>query len=240
MSQRFLLLLLLPLLAGCGGSKSTTTTTEVHEKIIGYDAGPCFGSCPVFSISIFNDGTAVYTGKQFAKKQGTYSLNLSTEELNSWKELLAKTQLEQFPDVLENQIQDAAYSTFFFKGSKDGKTVRGSAKLPEQLSELKQQFWDFKDDSRWKLSEKPDFDLPESYIPNQFIVQLKQGAEAEKWVANYQKQAMKIVKVISPPTRMWLVEYDPFVYAPKEMLKVLQADPDVEQAEFNKELTQRK
>ena len=55
---------------------------EVKE-IISITRGACFGTCPIYSISIFSDMSGVYQGKDFVEKTGTVKFKLSEEEINS-------------------------------------------------------------------------------------------------------------------------------------------------------------
>ena len=55
---------------------------EVKE-IISINRGACYGTCPIYSFSIFSDMSAVYHGKNFVEKTGTIEFKLSEEEINS-------------------------------------------------------------------------------------------------------------------------------------------------------------
>ena len=48
--------------------------TERHskevKKIISINRGACFGTCPIYFISIFSDMSGVYHGKNFVEKIG--------------------------------------------------------------------------------------------------------------------------------------------------------------------------
>lgn len=82
-------------------------STHEIEKIE-YDTNGCFGSCPVFSIVVENDGKVIYSAKEFNYSRewqkgdlmsGTYKKVLSTEELN---EVLDKFTYLNFPKLQDN------------------------------------------------------------------------------------------------------------------------------------------
>jgi len=53
------------------------------KEIISINRGACFGTCPIYTISIFSDMSVVYHGKKFVDKIGTVEFKLSKEEINS-------------------------------------------------------------------------------------------------------------------------------------------------------------
>ena len=55
---------------------------EVKE-IISINRGACFGTCPIYFISISSDMRGVYHGKNFVEKTGKIEFKLSEEEINS-------------------------------------------------------------------------------------------------------------------------------------------------------------
>ena len=44
------------------------------------DRGPCFGTCPVYSLTVFADGTAVYHGKHFVDVEGQQTASLTAQQ----------------------------------------------------------------------------------------------------------------------------------------------------------------
>ena len=53
-------------------SKSLNSNSEElstdKTKIISLEKTACFGTCPIFTINIFNNGEVIYYGKKFVKK----------------------------------------------------------------------------------------------------------------------------------------------------------------------------
>ena len=46
--------------AGCAQHSATTSENSLAE--IRYEVGPCYGTCPVYSVAVEEDGTTHYTG----------------------------------------------------------------------------------------------------------------------------------------------------------------------------------
>ena len=55
--------------------------SEVNE-IISIKRGSCFGTCPIYLISISSDKSGIYHGKKFVEKTGTVEFKLSEKEIN--------------------------------------------------------------------------------------------------------------------------------------------------------------
>ena len=86
-------LYLLSFLCSCYTTGISTQTNSICDykiedrkevkEIISINRGACFGTCPIYSISIFSDMNVVYHGKKFVDKIGTIEFKLSEEEINS-------------------------------------------------------------------------------------------------------------------------------------------------------------
>ncbi|MGH9461306.1 MAG: DUF6438 domain-containing protein [Vicinamibacteria bacterium] len=62
--------------AACQGPSPTVP----EDFRISLDRGPCFGACPVYTLSVFSDGRAVYHGRQFVDVQGQQTITLTAQQ----------------------------------------------------------------------------------------------------------------------------------------------------------------
>lgn len=100
-------------LAACGGHKpgggDTSTpigntgdpggTIGPHEVIATLERTACFGSCPIYKVTVYRDGTVEYHGEQFVKVHGDASGQIGPADV---------TQLEQlFTDAHYFDLKDA-------------------------------------------------------------------------------------------------------------------------------------
>jgi hypothetical protein len=49
--------------------------------VITLERGACFGSCPVYKLTIYDDGTVEYEGKEFVRVRGKATGQITTEAL---------------------------------------------------------------------------------------------------------------------------------------------------------------
>lgn len=76
--MRSIVILAAAALAGCA---TTSDADQPAPDSVSFEVTPCFGSCPVFSITIDRDGRGVYEGGRFVKVKGRHSFTASSTEL---------------------------------------------------------------------------------------------------------------------------------------------------------------
>lgn len=67
-------------LAGCAHTTMGPKPIPVESDSITYETGPCFGACPVYSVTVRPDGSGVFTGKRFTAVTGEREFRLSREQ----------------------------------------------------------------------------------------------------------------------------------------------------------------
>lgn len=91
----FLLLGLLAMLAACGQAAPSApaptatpalSTQSLDDLVIRMERGPCFGACPMYSVTILGDGSVEYIGDKFVAVEGVQEAQLSEAQL---RELVA-------------------------------------------------------------------------------------------------------------------------------------------------------
>lgn len=84
--------------AGSLALAACATTTErpapegpiaVESDSITYSTGPCFGACPVYSVTVSPDGTGTFTGKRFTAVTGERRFTLSRAQYDAFAARLA-------------------------------------------------------------------------------------------------------------------------------------------------------
>jgi hypothetical protein len=60
---------------------------DLNKVVITLERSQCFGSCPVYSVTIHGDGTVVYKGKRYVKVSGTRRYKIPKEDV---KKLVAE------------------------------------------------------------------------------------------------------------------------------------------------------
>jgi hypothetical protein len=81
-------------LAACtpngGGTASAGSEASVAAgETIRFETGRCFGTCPVYSVTVRPDGTGTFEGRQFTAVTGSRDFRLTTAEYRAFAERLA-------------------------------------------------------------------------------------------------------------------------------------------------------
>lgn len=79
-------------LAGCvkpSGGPGPGKPIPIEGDSITYETGPCFGRCPVYSVTVRPDGTGVFEGKRFTAVTGEKPFALSRAQYDAFAAKLA-------------------------------------------------------------------------------------------------------------------------------------------------------
>ncbi|SDK17526.1 hypothetical protein SAMN05421823_10263 [Catalinimonas alkaloidigena] len=76
-------MLMLALVFAAGACRSQKDT-EARLPVLTIEKTPCFGRCPTYKASVYEDGTVFYEGRQFVAKEGTYEFQAPAEQVKQW------------------------------------------------------------------------------------------------------------------------------------------------------------
>lgn len=76
-------------LAGCVAPTRPGAPVPIEGDSITYETGPCFGACPVYTVTVRPDGTGVFTGKRFTAVTGERAFTLTRAQYDAFAAALA-------------------------------------------------------------------------------------------------------------------------------------------------------
>lgn len=208
---------------------------KADEKIIEISKSGCFGRCPVYTMTVYGKGLVEYKGERFTDKMGVYTKQLSEADYTTLFADFKNANLWQYQDEYNSLIPDLPMISIHYYNKGSQKKIMGKEGRPEVLMTLEKQLDAIASEAGWTLKEAPDYGLPENYIPNELVVELKEDVDVEKWKNKFMRGMMKteIIKRISPDSNHWLVRYDVSAMPPKDFLAMVKRDDDVVNVEFN-------
>ncbi|WEK69785.1 MAG: DUF6438 domain-containing protein [Candidatus Chryseobacterium colombiense] len=152
-------LLTVVLLFSCSTQKNSAKYSSIE-----YEAGACFGSCPIFKITINPDRTAVLEAehfnfsKEFSKaefskpREGTFKTTIKQEDYNKLIDLLNNLEVKNLNDKYGNRnVTDMAtsYLRISFPDNTT-KTVEDYGKKgTDKLVEVYKFFEDLRNNQQW-------------------------------------------------------------------------------------------
>ena len=120
--------------------KTTQDISKIDEwqKVVEMYKGPCYGRCPVFTFTIYDNQMATYRGKQFTDREGLYTKTLTPETYKKVVNAFSAANMWEFEDFYKSQIPDAATVTLTYVEDGQEKTVKGKENRPKEIRKLEQ------------------------------------------------------------------------------------------------------
>lgn len=110
-----------------------------NDVIISLERTTCFGTCPVYSVTIFEDGTVIYEGKQFVQNIGTYQYNIPSDNVERLIDKFHQINYFALDDSYYRNVSDLPTAITTFQTDSYKKTVTNYGRAgPESLQELEQ------------------------------------------------------------------------------------------------------
>ena len=97
---------------------------------------PCFGQCPYFEVSIFNDGSVEYEGFNFVEKIGFYNSKINIKKVALIEDYIRKVDFFSFDELYDARVSDlpSVIIEVNFKGINH--KVKGRYNMPEKFKML--------------------------------------------------------------------------------------------------------
>ncbi len=98
--------------------------------------GVCFGTCPVYTVTVYGNGSVFYEGRMFVEKEGNYSYQIPAEDA---RELIDEFYIINFfglKDEYTEPVTDLPTTVVSIKVSGQEKKVIDYYGAPDKLREL--------------------------------------------------------------------------------------------------------
>jgi Domain of unknown function (DUF6438) len=136
-----------------------TVAADSAAPVATLERSPCFGTCPVYQVSILHDGTVRFIGKQHVKQQGNATASVSPGAVDS---LAAELESAGYFELADDYVVDAPACGRYATDSPivttslttNGRTKRirhdyGCSGAPPGLHRLEQRIDEVAGASRW-------------------------------------------------------------------------------------------
>lgn len=124
--------------------------TSIASPVVTLKRTHCFGTCPVYELSVFADGTVEWNGKQYVGTVGEASAMLSKQQVDDLIQTLAASRFSTFQNSYKSQTTDlpTTFLTFTYDGAT--KTVEDYASGPDELHRLELLVEQMSNSHRWR------------------------------------------------------------------------------------------
>ncbi|MFK7808737.1 MAG: DUF6438 domain-containing protein [Saprospiraceae bacterium] len=244
----FILLLTVFLAQDCKNRKNKESLPEMESSevipVVKLMKNACFGKCPMYSLTLYNNGKAEYVGRANVEKLGTFTKQIPTEKVASILRQLNAVKFWDMEDKYMSELSDTQ-KTIMTQFRKDtSKTVTGDHARPDILKPIEKELIAIADDSAdWtKTKDHPqgaNKQLPKHFIKNEIITEFEKDIDVKAAVATKKQFGLEIKKKIAPNLDMYVLTYDTMRVKPQMMLMQVKRIKGVTKAEFNKRLEPR-
>ena len=141
---------------------------KVHDIEITLERGMCFGTCPVYSVSLFGNGTIVWMGEMFVDVIGNRTEFIDPAMVADLYDQIIYGGFQDFADLYTHlNITDMPSATLTARNGTDMKQVfhyHGDYTAPENLTYMENAVDNVGNTSRWVGTHTPDEDTKENQI----------------------------------------------------------------------------
>lgn len=141
--------------------KPATTTEEVSSNTAEENLAdslfafihktPCFGRCPIYKMTIYKSGYAVYEGINFVDNKGTFYTTFDSKELEEIKRIAKAIDYFQFKDEYNDpRITDIPSTITALQFDGKYKKVNARAQAPKSLQRLQTYLVNLAKNTNWK------------------------------------------------------------------------------------------
>ncbi|MEL6275797.1 MAG: DUF6438 domain-containing protein, partial [Bacteroidota bacterium] len=212
-----------------------------------YEQGVCFGRCPVFKVSLYQNGLVVYEGERFTDRLGTWQKVLPRAEATAIIDSFEQSKMQTYPLSFPSQIPDLSAKTLSFISVPSQKVYKTSWRenRPDELERLGAIMHRIAESGGYKqvadsIRRGPNIlGQPTNLPPEELIVHLNPKVNPQAWIVKYSKQNAQLKEKVAPNGSYYVITADPNIMGADELLGYLRQDPDVLSAQRNRQVSPR-
>ncbi|HEX7504741.1 MAG TPA: DUF6438 domain-containing protein [Syntrophales bacterium] len=132
---------------------------DPQSVVISIERGPCFGSCPVYRVTMYGDGTVRYDGKDHVRVRGSQTAIIASDKVKQLADEIEKIGFFSLRDsYTEVSVTDAPTVVLYV--AVDGKKKQmkhylGDFKAPKTLETIETRIDEVAGTGRWTASALP-------------------------------------------------------------------------------------
>jgi len=128
------ILLITILLISCKSIDNKLIPTKPATLLFEMNKGGCYGTCPIYSLSLYENRLVKYNGKRFTENQGVHQWHLSKKDFEEIKSIISEKFNSDYTHNLE--VQDLPQTSLNIKNTYQ---IKFKGSCPKAFrSELKQ------------------------------------------------------------------------------------------------------
>ena len=131
-------------LTSCKSAYRVPNTAKIH-----YERTACFGTCPIYILTVDHTGLARFEGKQFTEKIGVFTKQLSAQETKQLFKQLSEEDWNSYKEQYKANVTDLPSTIFKFDHKKISKEVVVTGEHPTSLDVLSNTLSEIAESDGW-------------------------------------------------------------------------------------------
>jgi hypothetical protein len=153
---------------------------DPQSVVIRLERGPCYGTCPVYGVTLYGDGTVRYDGKDHVRVRGSQTAVIAPDAVRSLVEEIERSGFFSLNDAYTQVSITDAPSAVLYVGT-DGKKKQvkhylGDFKAPKILQVLENRVDELAGTGRWTAAAAPS--TGHTAAPKQLVAATTPGFSA--------------------------------------------------------------
>jgi len=246
--MKYIAFLFLCFIAACSSNKNTTKTDTAQAEVtdtstdktllLTVKRGACYGTCPIYDISIYSNGDMEYNGIRFVEMLGPHKLSLKADQLKQLNNTMGAIDWKSYPDKIPSMIADLPGSTLINHSLNPEKSIWWNTDAPSELTDLRDLVGTYITNPTWEVDKKAE--IPAYAKADELLIKFKENVDVNAFTKGFEKYGLTIKEQLIPNMPIWLFTYDDSQIAPYEMLNKINKSNQVDTAEFNKKVNTRR
>ncbi|MBT8220763.1 MAG: hypothetical protein KJP00_13115 [Bacteroidia bacterium] len=138
----------------CASKKKIVTDTTQLTRVLEVSKSPCFGECPVFTLSVYDNGLAVLDGQDNLKHIGLYHKILDKKVMASLMKTCDEAQLFSLKDSYMRRVMDLPTTSLAYSSDGQTKNISGNMDFPDGFKKVIKEVMDMIDEEDWELKKQ--------------------------------------------------------------------------------------
>ena len=190
--------------------------------------GACFGTCPVYALTVYPDGRAVYEGKQYTPRRGAHLGRVGGDTLAAVRSLAGEVlaQADTLPREIESGVADVSQRTVRLYADGGEVTFVGDLAFAPPVRALLRELEKVAgSEGGWERA--PGTPPPP---PNALVVTLAPHGDLDELRGEFFRQRFRPTDTLSTDPPTYRVTFDPYTMTAAEMIRDLETRADVVEA----------
>lgn len=133
-------------------SSEVTSRLDTSLLFLYFETTPCFGSCPVFTMKIYHNGFATYTGTRFVDNIGEFDGRLTLQQMSGIKEQAQLIEFFSLNSEYDAPVTDLPTITTYLNIEGQQHRVKARMNIPDELQAFHKYLKELSEQIEWAPS----------------------------------------------------------------------------------------